>query len=118
MKMDWKFSCVKMRPGFYEPFTCILRYKRKFLDGNFSFYYRCLERSLIRPAIVTLGGQCLDFLKEMHLKLCSKGKVPCKMKASLLALVLSLLRMNMCLELVLEEHPSKVCLTNILGRTS
>lgn len=34
------------------------------------------------------------------------------MEASLLASVLSLLRMNVCLEFVLEEHPSKVCLTN------
>lgn len=58
-----------------------------------------------------LGGQGSDFLKEMYSEsVFHRKKVPRKMKASLLTSVLFLLRMNVCLELVWEEHPSKVCL--------
>ena len=47
----------------------------------------------------------------MYSKVCSKEQVACEMKTWLVAMVLSLLRMNECLELVFEEHLSKVCLT-------
>lgn len=40
------------------------------------------------------------------------------MKISLSAMVLSLVRRNECLELVLEDNLSRACLTHMLGRTS
>lgn len=114
MKMGWKFSCIKMISGFCEFFTCTLRdevQEENFQWGNFSFYFCYYETLAYLTYCVAWVPWCLISSIEMYLKVYSKEQVPCEMKTCLVAVVLSLLRMNECLELVFEEHLSKFCLT-------
>lgn len=64
MKMGWKCLCRKRSSGFYEVFTCTVRYQvqeETFSWGNFSFYFCYHETLAYLTYSVTLSAPVFNF---------------------------------------------------------